>query len=264
MDNFDLKKYLAEGRLLKEELTPLQQYVYDYEKEVSGEDNAKEFLDGIKKLNTPNDVYDYYAFERNWEGDSDLEGDLENIYNQVLDKFKSKNENKIDNFDLKKYLAEGRLFKENVDFPELEDEFEGAMDAMVAEPKVYLQDIIDASAEEIVSDDYYEIMNAVEQGVYSEVEAVKLAKAWAKEKLSNLAEGRLLKEDYDKESLIKALGDDDDAFIQLGDGREFVIYNPNSNNDDNVDMWGDYSVFAVDQDGEEHEILYSDIAGINL
>ena len=113
MDNFDLKKYLAEGKLLKEELTPLQQYVYDYEKEVSGEDNAKEFLDGIKKLNTPNDVYDYYAFERNWEGDSDLEGDLENIYNQVLDKFKSKNENKMDNFDLKKYLAEGYLLKEN-------------------------------------------------------------------------------------------------------------------------------------------------------
>jgi len=157
----------------------------------------------------------------------------------------------------------GRLF-EAIDFPELEDEFEGAMDAMVVEPKVYLQDIIDASAEEIVSDDYYEIMNAVEQGVYSEVEAVKLAKAWAKEKLSNLAEGRLLKEDYGKESLIKALGDADDAFIQLGDGREFVIYNPNSNNDDNVDMWGDYSVFAVDKDGEEHEILYSDIAGINL
>jgi len=49
-DNFNFKKYLAEGRLLKEELTPLQQYVYDYEKEVSGEDNAKEFLDGIKKL----------------------------------------------------------------------------------------------------------------------------------------------------------------------------------------------------------------------
>ena len=187
MDNFDLKKYLAEGKLLKEELTPLQQYVYDYEKEVSGEDNAKEFLDGIKKLNTPNDVYDYYAFERNWEGDSDLEGDLENIYNQVLDKFKSKNENKMDNFDLKKYLAEGRLF-EAIDFPELEDEFEGAMDAMVVEPEVYFQGIIDASAEEIVSDDYYEIMNAVEMGTYSAEEAVKLAKAWAKEKLSNFSE----------------------------------------------------------------------------
>ena len=52
-----------------------------------------------------------------------------------------------------------------------------------------------------------------------------------------LAEGKLLKEDYDKESLIKALGDNDDAFIQLGDGREFIIYNPNSNNDDKADMW---------------------------
>ena len=81
----------------------------------------------------------------------------------------------------------GRLF-EAIDFPELEDEFEGAMGAMVVEPKVYFQGIIDASAEEIVSDDYYEIMNAVEQGFYSEDEAVKLAKAWAKEKLSNLAE----------------------------------------------------------------------------
>jgi hypothetical protein len=90
MDNFDLKKYLAEGKLLKEELTPLQQYVYDYEKEVSGEDNAIPFLDDIKKLNNANDVYDYYAYERNWEGDSDLEGDLKYIYNQVLDKFKSK------------------------------------------------------------------------------------------------------------------------------------------------------------------------------
>jgi hypothetical protein len=37
-----------------------------------------------------------------------------------------------------------------------------------------------------------------------------------------LAEGRLLKEDYGKESLIKALGDADDAFIQLGDGREMT------------------------------------------
>ena len=94
----------------------------------------------------------------------------------------------MNNFDLRKYLAEGKLLKENIDFPELEDEFEGAMDVMVVEPKVYLQDIINASADEIVSDDYYEIMNAVEQGVYSEDEAVKLAKAWAKEKLSNLSE----------------------------------------------------------------------------
>ena len=100
----------------------------------------------------------------------------------------------MSNFDLKKYLAEGRLLKEVMNFPELEDEFEGAMDAMVVEPEVYLKDILNASADEIVSDDYYEIMNAVEQGVYSKDEAVKLAKSWAKEKLSTLAEGKLLKE----------------------------------------------------------------------
>ena len=87
-------------------------------------------------------------------------------------------------------VAEG-IIKENIDFPELEDEFEGAMDAMVVEPEVYLQDIINASPEEIVSDDYYEVMNAVEQGVYSEDEAVELAKAWAKEKLSTLSEGKI-------------------------------------------------------------------------
>ena len=105
----------------------------------------------------------------------------------------------MDNFDLRKYLAENKLLKEEIDFPELEDEFEGAMDAMIVEPEVYLQDIIDASAEEIVSDDYYEIMNAVEQGVYSAEEAVKLAKAWAKDKLSSLAENKLIKEYLDLE-----------------------------------------------------------------
>ena len=97
----------------------------------------------------------------------------------------------MDNFDLKKYLAEGRILKENIDFPELEYEFEKTMRSIVVKPEVYFQGIIDASAEEIVSDDYYERMNAVEMGTYSAEEAVKLAKAWAKEKLSNLAEGKL-------------------------------------------------------------------------
>jgi len=75
-----------------------------------------------------------------------------------------------------------------------------------------------------------------------------------------LAEGRL-NEKYTKDSLLKALGDDDDAFIVVGSdiNNQFVIYNPNSNNQDNADMWGPESVFAVDEDGEEHEIKYSDI-----
>ena len=125
----------------------------------------------------------------------------------------------MNNFDLTKFLAEGKLLKENTDFPELEDEFEGAMDAMVVEPEVYLQDIIDASADEIVSDSYYEIMNAVEQGVYSKDEAVKLAKSWAKEKLSTLSEG-VVKEDYKND--IKEGVDIDQMKIEIEDVASYL------------------------------------------
>ncbi len=46
-----------EGMLDEAEgLTPLQDYVYQYEIEISGEDRAQEFLADIKKLNTPKDV----------------------------------------------------------------------------------------------------------------------------------------------------------------------------------------------------------------
>ena len=64
---------------------------------------------------------------------------------------------------------------------------------------------------------------------------------------------------YNKKSLLKKLGSAHDAIIQTGNGKEYVIYNPDSNNDDNAAMWNDNSVFAVDQDGEEHEIAYKDI-----
>lgn len=67
---------------------------------------------------------------------------------------------------------------------------------------------------------------------------------------------------FTKDTLLKALGDADDAPIQLFDGRELIIYNPNSNNDDNADMWNDDTVFAVDQDGQDIEVDYRDIAGI--
>jgi hypothetical protein len=89
MDNFNLKKYLAEGKLLKEEknLTPLQQYIYDYEIEISGEEFAGKELENIKKLNTPKDVYNYYAVYRGWEQDKDFKNDLQNIYRQVSKKF---------------------------------------------------------------------------------------------------------------------------------------------------------------------------------
>ena len=69
---------------------------------------------------------------------------------------------------------------------------------------------------------------------------------------------------YNKKSLLKKLGSQHDAIIQTGNGKEYIIYNPDSNNDDNAAMWrNDDSVFAVDQDGEEHEIKYSDIVSYN-
>ena len=63
---------------------------------------------------------------------------------------------------------------------------------------------------------------------------------------------------FDKKKLMKAMKKDD-GMIQLGNGQEYVIYNPNNGNDDNTEMWDDKVIFALDQDGEEHEIKYSDI-----
>ena len=67
---------------------------------------------------------------------------------------------------------------------------------------------------------------------------------------------------FNKRKLMKAMKKDD-GFIQLGNGQEYVIYNPNNNNSDNTDMWQDDVIFALDQDGEEHEIKYSDIVSYN-
>ena len=82
---YDLEDYglvsEAEG------LTPLQDYVYQYEIEISNEDFANKELENIKKLNTPEDVYNYYAVYRGWEQDKDLKYELKNIYKQVKRKF---------------------------------------------------------------------------------------------------------------------------------------------------------------------------------
>ena len=92
----------------------------------------------------------------------------------------------MNNFDLRKYLAEGRLLKEAIDFPEMESEFEGAMEAGDQSAEEYLQDIIDTPASEFDLSGYYEVENAVEQGDYSMGQAIKLMKSWAKSKLNEL------------------------------------------------------------------------------
>lgn len=67
---------------------------------------------------------------------------------------------------------------------------------------------------------------------------------------------------FDKKKLMKAMKKDD-GMIQLSNGKEYVIYNPDSGNDDNTNMWQDKVIFGLDQDGEEHEIRYSDIVSYN-
>jgi hypothetical protein len=80
--------------------------------------------------------------------------------------------------------------------------------------------------------------------------------------MAPLKAGEKVEEKYNKKKLLKAIKNKDDMFIQLGDGTQLLVYNPDSNNDDNAEMWHDDVVFAIDQDGEEHEVKYSDIAGI--
>ena len=82
MDNFNLRKYLAEGKLNEEKLTPLQKYIFDYESDISDDVDMK----AIKRLKNAEDVYTYYGYVRGWEG-TDLEDDLNNIYDQVKVKF---------------------------------------------------------------------------------------------------------------------------------------------------------------------------------
>ena len=51
-------------------LTPLQQKVYEFESEVSP--NPDEFIEDIKKLSSVKAVYNYYAHERGWLQDKDF------------------------------------------------------------------------------------------------------------------------------------------------------------------------------------------------
>ena len=73
----------------------------------------------------------------------------------------------------------------------------------------------------------------------------------------------LLKEArFDRNKLMKFMKKYDDAEIMTSDSKHFNIYSPYSNNDDNAAMWDRKSVFALDQDGEEHEIDYKDIVRV--
>ena len=63
---------------------------------------------------------------------------------------------------------------------------------------------------------------------------------------------------FNKKKLMKAIKKDD-GMISTSDGKEYLVYNPKNGYAGAEDMWQDDVVFALDQDGGEHEIKYSDI-----
>jgi hypothetical protein len=136
-------------------LTPLQDYVYQYEIEISGEDRAQEFLDDIKKLNTPQDVYDYYAYDRDWSGSMD--DDLNNIFRQVSRKFKN--------------LKEASEFDTNK--PARIAEFITALNRLVDDyhAELYLNDDLFAAIEMVIKAAKEEATNLNEAAKDEEVDA---------------------------------------------------------------------------------------------
>jgi len=74
----------------KKGLTDLQKFIFKYELDISDKESAKKHLGDIQQLNSPDDVYDYYANDRGWEGEMD--DDLNNIYKQVKKRFSKVNE----------------------------------------------------------------------------------------------------------------------------------------------------------------------------
>ena len=84
-----------------------------------------------------------------------------------------------------------------------------------------------------------------------------------KAKAKSMKESKELNESkFNKKKLIKAMKKDD-GLIMTSDGGEYVIYKFGNGNNDNDAMWNDKSIFALDKDGEEHEIEYSDIVSYN-
>ena len=165
MNDFDLKKYLAENKLLKEE------------------DILDNIVDKLSKLGDYNEtekgekIFDYIVQKYIEDGKT-----IYTIFRDRGEKTDSYSSPDFESSNLKDVID----FLTN--FPELEDEYRDTMEGAIERPEVYLQNIINASDEEIVSDNYYEIKNAVDDRRYTKEKAVELAKAWAKNKLENLNE----------------------------------------------------------------------------
>ena len=120
MKNFDLKKYLAEGRLLKEEdglsvgfeNSPNMASYEDVLEIFNYYDDESIVKDFQLKFPQGKDISktDYFMFAVEYIDDrseiQDIKRNWISIFSQHIE------ESKMDNFNLKKYLAKGRLLKE--------------------------------------------------------------------------------------------------------------------------------------------------------
>ena len=121
--------------------------------------------------------------------------------------------------------------------------------------------------ESIVTEEEVEEGNAFGDAVRKAKEAGKKefefeGETFKVEETEEVEEAIVTEAKFDKKKLIKAMKQDD-GIIQLANGDEFIIYNPDNGNDENTAMWNDKVIFALDQDGGEHEVKYSDIVSYN-
>jgi len=77
--------YLSALNETTEEVTPMQQYLMDYESEISN--SPEQYFDDIKKLNSIQDVIGYYGGKRQWAADKDLKQELSNLIKTLKSKF---------------------------------------------------------------------------------------------------------------------------------------------------------------------------------
>lgn len=105
----------------------------------------------------------------------------------------------MNNFDLRKYLAENKLLKESEDiYGEIEAaelELYGS-DAAALDLDQWLNDLINASDEELMDIDggYYEIATVLDNVFLHKAEVMDNVRQWAKLQLNPLNEGKLLQE----------------------------------------------------------------------
>jgi hypothetical protein len=161
----------------------------------------------------------------------------------------------MDNFDLRKYLAEGKLYEESIpsgwkkidtsnDYEAEAKQgrlmgFEAPMNGIEGDEvdNIYIEQDEDEFEVHIMTafnnPEYKGPFNSKEEALKVAIQKMQdLKKDWELNENKKIYKG--YNDYFDKDSLLQSLGDADDAFIYLGDGKELLIYNPNSNNADNA------------------------------